>query len=347
MERLGIVIIGRNEGERLRRCLASAIGQGYPVVYVDSGSTDGSCAVAEGLGADVITLDLSIPFTAARARNAGAERLLDCHPGMEYLQFIDGDCEFREGWLSGAFQALEAHPNWLAVCGRLRERYPARTVFNRLADLEWRMVPGPIEGCGGIVMMRVEAYLRAGRFNASIIASEDRELCFRMRRLGGEIVALDSEMAWHDIAMTRPVQWWRRAVRGGHGFAELCAMHGRGPERFRVDVVRRIVLWGAILPVTALALAWPTRGLSVVCWLALVALKTIRNATNLHRRESFAPKEAILYAMHCELAKVPQCIGLIRYMFNRLLKRGPKLIEYKGPIPSRPPTWPAPSVSGD
>ena len=58
-------------GLRLKRCLAS-LATGGPVVYVDSGSTDGSDAVrARESGADVIELDMSIPFTAARARNAG------------------------------------------------------------------------------------------------------------------------------------------------------------------------------------------------------------------------------------------------------------------------------------
>ena len=42
MSQLGIVTIGRNEGERLRRCLSSVVGRGMPVVYVDSDSTDGS-----------------------------------------------------------------------------------------------------------------------------------------------------------------------------------------------------------------------------------------------------------------------------------------------------------------
>ena len=42
MSDIGIVAIGRNEGERLRRCLNSVIGRGLRVVYVDSNSTDDS-----------------------------------------------------------------------------------------------------------------------------------------------------------------------------------------------------------------------------------------------------------------------------------------------------------------
>ena len=55
---------------RLRQCLLS-VGSAT-IVYVDSGSTDGSIACAQSLGVESCPeLDLSIPFTAARARNAG------------------------------------------------------------------------------------------------------------------------------------------------------------------------------------------------------------------------------------------------------------------------------------
>jgi hypothetical protein len=39
---IGIVVIGRNEGDRLTRCLQSLQMENLPVIYVDSGSTDGS-----------------------------------------------------------------------------------------------------------------------------------------------------------------------------------------------------------------------------------------------------------------------------------------------------------------
>ena len=65
----GAVVIGRNEAERLRHCLNSLLGGGLTIVYVDSDSVDGSAALARSLGAEVVQLDLSRPFTAARARN--------------------------------------------------------------------------------------------------------------------------------------------------------------------------------------------------------------------------------------------------------------------------------------
>jgi glycosyltransferase involved in cell wall biosynthesis len=65
---VGVVVIGRNEGERLRRCLASTLPQATALVYVDSGSTDGSVDMARAMGADVVALDMAQPFTAARAQ---------------------------------------------------------------------------------------------------------------------------------------------------------------------------------------------------------------------------------------------------------------------------------------
>src|SRR5262245_16239994 len=62
---LGVVIIGRNEGERLRCCLASVSAQGLSVVYVDSNSTDSSIELARGMGASVVALDSSRPYSAA------------------------------------------------------------------------------------------------------------------------------------------------------------------------------------------------------------------------------------------------------------------------------------------
>ncbi len=118
----GVVVIGRNEGERLERCLAGVLRMNVPVVYADSGSTDGSAERAGELGVEVVSLDSSRPFSAARGRNEGFERLVELHPHLEYVQFVDGDCEILEGWLGAARATLEAEPGLAAVAGRLRER---------------------------------------------------------------------------------------------------------------------------------------------------------------------------------------------------------------------------------
>ena len=123
---VGCVAIGRNEGERLAACLRSLLRSTRPraIVYVDSGSTDGSVALARGLGVQVVELDLSIPFTAARARNVGYEHLARTVPtDRAPVQFVDGGLRGRPGVGSTSRPRAAGRT---ARAGR-RVRAPART----------------------------------------------------------------------------------------------------------------------------------------------------------------------------------------------------------------------------
>lgn len=327
---IGVVVIGRNEGERLRRCLESTIGRGTVVVYVDSGSRDGSPELARGLGAEVVDLDLSRPFSAARARNEGLERLLAVAPGVRFVQFVDGDCEVVEGWLNRAERELDERPDAAAVAGRLRERHPERTVYNRLADLEWDAPIGEARACGGVAMMRVEALRRVGGFNPELIAGEEPELCVRFRRDGWKILRVDAEMALHDMAMTRFRQWWRRAARAGHAFAEGWALHGGPPERHYARETRSIVVWGIVVPLLALGLAWPTRGasLSLLGGYALLAWRVYRHGL----RRGWRPADARAYAFFVIAGKFAGAVGLARYWLGRLTGKRSRVIDFRGPV---------------
>ena len=122
---IGVVVIGRNEGQRLERCLMSLMGRADQLVYVDSGSSDGSVQLANRLGVEVVALDMTQPFTAARARNEGFACLQGIVPGIRHVQFVDGDCEVDAGWLGKAQAFLDQHPDVAVVCGRRRERFPS------------------------------------------------------------------------------------------------------------------------------------------------------------------------------------------------------------------------------
>ena len=185
--RLGAVAIGRNEGQRLERCLDALLAQGLATVYVDSGSTDGSREAARRRGVEVVELDLSLPFTAARARNAGFERLLELHPAVEFVQFVDGDCELVPDWIERGLAALLAEPDLVAVCAQRKERFPEASPWNRLCDLEWDTPVGEAEACGGDALYRRSALEAVGGFDPRLIAGEEPELCFRLRRQGGTI----------------------------------------------------------------------------------------------------------------------------------------------------------------
>ncbi|MGH7290017.1 MAG: glycosyltransferase family 2 protein, partial [Myxococcota bacterium] len=244
-DRIGVVVIGRNEGDRLVRCLESLRGEARRIVYVDSSSSDASVAKARVSGASVLELDPEIPFTAARARNAGFERLIAERPDLELVQFVDGDCEVRSGWLEYAAECLDERRELAVACGRRRERFPARSAYNRIADIEWDTPVGDARSCGGDSLMRVRAFQAVGGFDASLIAGEEPELCLRLRRAGYKVARLPCEMTLHDAAMLHFSQFWRRAVRAGHAYAEAAYRHGREPERFGVRPVVSSAVWGA------------------------------------------------------------------------------------------------------
>lgn len=327
MKRVGLVVIGRNEGDRLRQCLHSALGKVERIVYVDSGSTDGSIELARRSCVDVVELDLSTPFTAARARNAGFAHLLSAEPQLDFVQFVDGDCEIVEGWIERAATELETNPNIAVVCGRRRERFPEQTIYNQLCDIEWNTPVGETKACGGDSMMRVAAFQQVGGFNPTLIAGEEPELCVRLRQKGWKIFRLDAEMTLHDAQMTRLGQWWKRAMRAGHAYAEGSWLHGGEPERHWVKETRSIWLWGLFIPLLALGMAWPTHGLSLLL-LLVYPLQFVRTFLSL-RRQNLSSKNAALYALSCTVGKFAQVEGALGFLRTRLLGTQSRLIEYK------------------
>jgi glycosyltransferase involved in cell wall biosynthesis len=333
LARVGVVVIGRNEGERLRRSLQSLDPTSRPTVYVDSGSTDGSPELAASLGAEVVQLDMSIPFTAARARNTGLERLLKNSPEVELVQFVDGDCEVEPGWFPAAVAALDAEPDVVVVCGRRREKHPEATVYNRLCDLEWDTPVGEAQACGGDALMRVAAVKAAGGYRDDLIAGEEPELCIRLRANGGRVLRLQVEMTRHDAAMTRFRQWWTRNVRAGHAFAEVSRLHADSPFGIWKREARSNWVWGVVVPALAIVPAPFTWGLSVILLLGYPVLyfKIHRS----RRRRGDEPATASLYARYCVLGKFPQAMGQLQYWRNRVFGRRNRLIEYKGPRTSR------------
>ena len=327
LNRIGLVAIGRNEGQRLRQCLLSALGKVALIVYVDSGSTDGSVELARSLGVDVVELELSTPFTAALARNTGFAHLLQADAQIEFVQFVDSDCELVSGWLECAQRELDTQPNVAVVCGRRRERYPDKSIYNQLCDMEWDTPIGETKACGGDAMMRVEAFQQVSGFNPTLIAGEEPELCVRLRQKGWKILRLDTEMTLHDAQMTSFGQWWKRAVRAGHAYTEGAWLHGREPERHWISESRSIWFWGLFLPLLALSMAWPTHGFSPLLLVGYPVL-TSRIFVNL-RRQNMCIRNAALYALFCVIGKFAQVEGSLGFLRNQLLGSKSTLIEYK------------------
>jgi GT2 family glycosyltransferase len=309
---IAAVVIGRNEGARLIACLDSLSGHVDKIIYVDSGSTDGSREAAAARGAKIVRLDSAFPFTAARARNAGVAALEE---EPEFIQFIDGDCALRSGWIAEASAFLRQHPKVAVVCGRRRERHPDASVYNRLIDREWNSPPGPAKACGGDALMRRDAFLEVDGYRDTLIAGEEPELCLRLRAAGWRIHRLDAEMTWHDAEIHRFGQWWRRTLRAGHAFAEGAALHGAGRERHWVVETRRALLWGAVLPVLTL-LAVLLAGPIALLLLLIYPAQVLR----------LARRHDITWAIFIVLGRFAEALGALRFYLRR---RPSGIIEYK------------------
>jgi GT2 family glycosyltransferase len=326
--RLGCVVIGRNEGERLRRCLAS-LPPGLRTVYVDSGSSDNSVATARAAQVEILELSAERPFTAARARNAGLGHLRSSPPGLApaYVQLIDGDCEVLPAWFEAGVAAL-ADPAIAVVCGRIVERDVSWSVYNHLCQLEWDWMAVAGGACGGNALVRAEAVDAVGGFDEELIAGEEADLCLRLGRSGYRVQHLPVPMVTHDAALSRFSQWWTRQVRAGFAYAEGAARHGTGPERHWVRERWRIVLFGVALPMVALGLALPTWGASLALLAAypLLAARTCRRL----RRDGWKSGDAALYAAFATLSRLPQAQGLLRSAIRRARGSEARLIEYKG-----------------
>ncbi|WP_086934319.1 glycosyltransferase [Agarilytica rhodophyticola] len=325
----GFVVIGRNEGERLKSglnaiqklCASSAI------VYVDSGSSDDSVAFARSIGIEVVELDLSIPFTAARARNAGFNRLYSINPEVQYVQFMDGDCELLPGWIKNATQTLSENKDIAVVSGRRVEKFPDASIYNTLMDIEWNTPVGETLAVLGDMCVKAKVFKEVGGFSENIIAAEDDDVCLRIRRDGYKIFRLDVEMSRHDANIMHLSQWYRRSKRGGHGYANINHIHGNGPDKYFRRELMSVMVWGGCVPLAFLLFLpiQPKLALAILVLYTMFITKTVMRRLKLG--DSF--KVALAYGVLIFTGKIPELMGVFEYWKNRLLSRKHQLIEYK------------------
>lgn len=323
MKNVDVVLIGRNEGARLVRALASILPQARRIVYVDSGSTDSSVTHARETGAMIVELDMSVPFTAARARNAGFEALMASEDPPDLVQFLDGDCAMAEGWLNHARDAMAADDRLGLVTGLQSELQRDLTVFNQMSDVEWKRSVGEILACGGNMVVRVSAFQSVGGFDPTVIAAEDDEFCTRLRKTGWRLLRIPEQMARHDGGHMRFEQWWKRAERTGHGFAQVGHLH---PDYF-IRERQRGWVYGALLPAVAVlgAFVTPIVPLLVLGVYGFSYLRTMRGL----QANGLPAREARSHAIYLTLSKFPNVLGMLRYHWRRLSHAQMRIIEYK------------------
>jgi len=321
-KKVGVVIIGRNEGERLILCLESVLKLHVPCVYVDSQSSDDSVSEAKQRQVSAVLLDKSAPVNASRARNAGFDVLISENEDIEYVHFIDADCELNETWLMEALSVLEKNSDVAIVSGRLREKYRTESVYMRLCDIDWYVKPGEVDRCGGIFTTRRAVFEGLSGFDTSLIAGADPEFCFRLRNNGWKILSLNTDMGTHDSAMRYFSQWWNRCVKVGFGYANG-AKWGGWQKQYRSSLV-----WGAILPlVIIMGMFFISPYFATLFGLyPLLIMKIYMSKIDVGSDSRY---DKYLYALFCVVAKFPEARGVFKFLVNRAKGRQQKIIEYK------------------
>jgi len=326
---ISVVVIGRNEGSRLARCLESIQQvRGLPIkeiIYVDSASTDGSPELAIRYGATVIVVRPERP-TAAIGRNAGWRRAQS-----DLVLFLDGDTVLHPDFPMAACNALSRDLSIAAVWGHRREIHPETSVYNRVLDLDWIYRPGFTEFCGGDVLMRRKALLRAQGFDESLIAGEEPELCRRMRAHGYQILHIDHPMTGHDLAVMHLSQYWRRATRAGHAYAEVSGRFRGSNDPSWSSERRSNLIRGSFWPVSlvvAILSGIHFGFIPIALWLALFALLSVRSAWKSHWKTD-NKLTLLLYGIHSHLQQVPICVGQLQYELGKKRGKTKALIEYK------------------
>ncbi|QJD30385.1 glycosyltransferase [Methylococcus geothermalis] len=327
---LSVIVIGRNEGERLSRCLASVRGMRDPggpveIIYVDSASRDDSVARARAFGAKVVEVNPERP-SAALGRNAGWREAQ-----APYLLFLDGDTVLHPDFVADSLREFD-DPKVAVVWGHRRELHPEHSLFNRVLDLDWIYPPGPSEFCGGDALMRADVVRSVGGFDASLIAGEEPEMCQRIRARGFSILHVDRPMTGHDLAMKTWASYWKRAFRAGYAYSEV-SERLRGTEfPLWVEDARRNLLRGGFLSLlftvgasaSAVAKSMLHLGLVMAIFLAL-ALRSAWKA----RWKGGGTWTLLLYGIHSHLQQIPILAGQISCRLDRWRKRSRFLIEYK------------------
>jgi len=310
---VGVVVIGRNEGERLERSLRSALSVSPRVIYADSASTDGSPAVAERLGVAVVRLPPDGQLNAARGRNAGYAELKLRFPECNAVQFLDGDCIVQPGWIAKASAFLADHPDVAVVCGRRFEAHPEASIYNALCDQEWNTPIGEANECGGDALVRAEAFEEVGGYCSSLRAGEEPEMTARMRSKGWKIWRVDAPMTEHDAKILTFRQWWRRTQRGGYGYAQAWRVTNGLPQRLYGRNLRSAMLWALLVPLLVLAAAVATKApLLLLVLPVLFSLQIVRIAPKSRHADKIKWAGAVMLMV----AKFPEAIGALRYFLG-------------------------------
>jgi hypothetical protein len=152
-----------------------------------------------------------------------------------------------------------------------------------------------------------------------------------MRGRGYKILHIDHPMTGHDLQMTKWKQYWKRATRAGHAYAQISERF-RGSndpawQKERNANLLRGIFW-TLSPLAALLACLPFGVLPLLGWFLLLALLSIRSAWQA-RWKSTEVLTLLLYGFHSQLQQIPICFGQLQYEMDKKRGKSRKLIEYK------------------
>ena len=320
---ISVVVIGRNEGPRLLKCIDSIQSSDYPnleIICVDSASTDGSPECAEALGATLVRLQPEL-LSAALARNAGWRQAQG-----DFILFLDGDTVLEPHFITRAIAELE-NPDVAVVWGHRREIAPEQSLYVRVLDLDWIYPPGDSLFCGGDALMRRSVLEKVGGFDDTLIAGEEPELCRRIRAQGYVIRHIDAPMTKHDLAVNNFSAYWKRAFRAGHAYAELAERFRNSEDPLWLADSRRnykhaLLLLSGLITLPLLPL--PAASFLLLSAVALILRSTLRSSW-----KTSGLSTRFYYALHSHFQQIPILCGQLAYRRNQRCGRQQKLIEYK------------------
>ncbi|MBP6443120.1 MAG: glycosyltransferase family 2 protein [Gemmatimonadales bacterium] len=184
---VGVVIPTFNRPDLVMLAVASVQAQQRPadriVVVDDGGSTPMPDALRALESAGRVTLLRVANGGTAHARNAGAA-IID----TEYLLFLDDDDTLYPDALAGLATILDAHPTATAAAGGGRRRFgdapprPPEWPCTEPLDFETLMRGNALFSSG--TMVRRDAFVRVGGYEAAIPVAEDWDLWLKLAQLG-------------------------------------------------------------------------------------------------------------------------------------------------------------------
>ncbi|MGH1572497.1 glycosyltransferase family 2 protein [Methylobacterium sp. P31] len=228
MASLVAIVVAHDSADVLPACLQALARQHVPAIVVDNASRDGSAAVAEAAGAQVIRNARNEGY--GRANNRGVRAA----GTAEYVLIVNPDVVLRPGAVDALLEAARAWPDAGLLAPRLVEPdgrffYQARSLLAPyLANRGGHLALPQGDACapflsGACLMMSRALFLELGGFDEQIfLFYEDDDLCRRVADAGRALIHVHAAEALHGrgrssaplrgrVFRTRWHQAWSRA----------------------------------------------------------------------------------------------------------------------------------------